>query len=291
MNLTEQEWTTLLTPIITVLVGVVASLLALVLSGITAKIKAYLDKRGDAEASRIVTDASTRVQAAMQNAAGQIALEIQAGRINPTDLASIREAALRYAGIVAQKVPEALATLKPAPTSVSDGIMGKITSALPAAVPDAAPQAAAKPAGDLTSGSFQARASIVMARLMKDLDLTREQAAGIVGNLGYESGLEAIQEIKPVGGRGGFGWAQWTGPRRTAFEAWAKQHGLSVTDPEANYGFLIEELRGPEAAALAALRATSTIEQATQVFEERFERAGVVAMNKRLQHAQLALAA
>lgn len=289
--MTQDQWATILTPIISILVTVVATLLGLVLTGLTAKLRAYLDAKGHAEASRVVADASVRVQAAMQNAAGQIALEIQTGKLDPTNMASIRFAAARYATEVERKVPEALATLKPATNAVADGILGKVTTALPSA-PAAAPEPVAAPEPDLnTADTFQARASIVVSRLMRDLDLVKFQAAGIVGNLGTESGIQAINEIKPVSGRGGFGWAQWTGPRRDAFEAWCKANGLHVTDPEANYGFLLEELRTTEAPALAALKATTTLEEATRVFEERFERAGVVAMNKRVTFAQMAMAA
>ncbi|MBV8338006.1 MAG: hypothetical protein JO358_21770, partial [Alphaproteobacteria bacterium] len=55
-----------------------------------------------------------------------------------------------------------------------------------------------------------------MNSLVKDLTLTAEQAAGILGNIGWECGLfNHLQEQNPIGGgRGGLGWCQWTGPRR-----------------------------------------------------------------------------
>ena len=66
-----------------------------------------------------------------------------------------------------------------------------------------------------------------LASLMADLFLTREQAAGILGNLGFESvGFTKLQEIAPMvsGSRGGYGAAQWTAGRRVAFERWAAAH-------------------------------------------------------------------
>ncbi|MBA3768497.1 MAG: hypothetical protein H0W99_16265, partial [Acidobacteria bacterium] len=59
----------------------------------------------------------------------------------------------------------------------------------------------------------------VVSDLMRDYSLTRHQAAGIVGNLSHESaGFKAIQEMGQGKGKGGLGWAQYTGSRRDAFE-------------------------------------------------------------------------
>lgn len=77
-------------------------------------------------------------------------------------------------------------------------------------------------------------APIYIKRLADDVGITPEQSAGIFGQLGYESaGLQAINEYQPVvpGSRGGFGWAQWTGPRRRAFESWSAENRADVSDP------------------------------------------------------------
>ena len=89
-------------------------------------------------------------------------------------------------------------------------------------------------------------ASRLMQDLQRDFDLSVNQAAAMVGNLMHESGgFESLQEIKPLipGSRGGYGYAQWTGPRRRTFEKYAKQNGLDPSSYEANYGFLVHELR------------------------------------------------
>ena len=100
--------------------------------------------------------------------------------------------------------------------------------------------------------NIAARAAGIRDRLAAELNLTPAQAAGIVGNLQGElgQGIRAIQEGAPIRGRGGFGWAQWTGPRRVAFEAYAKQHGLDIRSDEANFGFLKKELSSPEYAKM-----------------------------------------
>lgn len=142
---------------------------------------------------------------------------------------------------------------------------------------------------------FEALAPQVAARLSRDLGITPQQAAGIVGALGYESaGLQAINERQPVvpGSRGGFGWAQWTGPRRQQFEAFAKHVGLDVKDPEANYQFLVHELTNtPEGAVLDAIRGTDDPKAAGRLFTEQFLRPGVPAMAKRDSWVERAAAA
>lgn len=131
-------------------------------------------------------------------------------------------------------------------------------------------------------------------RLMRDLGLSDLQAAGLLGNLGRETGgFRHLQEVAPAvpGSRGGWGLAQWTGSRRVAMETWCRARGLDPADPEAGYGYLCAELRGPEAPALAALRATTTLASATAAVWRRYERPGVVAARDRLAWARRALAA
>lgn len=141
---------------------------------------------------------------------------------------------------------------------------------------------------------FAEKAPKYMSKLMKDFSFSVLDAAAIMGNCGYESnGTTTLQEIKPVvpGSRGGFGWFQWTGPRRVAFEAYCKRNGLSPKDDEANYRFLFVELTGSEKRAVAKTKAATGLEAKVRVFEETFERAGVKNYAARNQWARRALAA
>lgn len=141
---------------------------------------------------------------------------------------------------------------------------------------------------------FATKAPQVMRRLMSDFDLSKEQAAGIVGNLGHESGgFSQFQEKKPLipGSRGGWGWGQWTGPRRRQFEAWASARGLDPKSDEANYGFLAHELKGSEKGSLDAVRRQTTAGGAMQAFELGFERSGVKAWGSRSKWTERALSA
>lgn len=143
-----------------------------------------------------------------------------------------------------------------------------------------------------SGSSFNELSPQIIERLKKDLQLSTEQAAGIVGNLGHESaGFQTMQEVNPISGRGGLGWAQWTGPRRRDYEQFAASMGLDTSSPEANYQFLLKELRGSESNALSALRNTSTASEATRSFQTNFERAGVVNYASRDRYTNQALSA
>ena len=128
--------------------------------------------------------------------------------------------------------------------------------------------------------------SRIAADLRRDFGLTANQAAGVVGNLGHESGgFRHYQEISPTSGRGGAGWAQWTGPRRTAFENYTRANNLNPQSYEANYGFLKNELTGTHRNALTALKKANTVQDAVYAFEGQFERAGVKNYGSRMRYA------
>ena len=140
--------------------------------------------------------------------------------------------------------------------------------------------------------AFENLAPRVIGDLIRDLHLTAEQAAGIVGNAAAESGLLAINEKRPTvpGSRGGYGWFQWTGGRRRSFEDWADKQGLARDSYAANYGFLLHELATTEAKALRQLRLTKTAKAAAETFEHFYERAGVKNWPARVRFADRALA-
>lgn len=144
-------------------------------------------------------------------------------------------------------------------------------------------------AGGGTPGKPSEIGGKLKADLMRDFDLTPAQAAGVVGNLDHESGgFASLQEIDPTveGSRGGYGYAQWTGPRRRAFESWATENGLDPTSYEANYGFLKHELTAtPEGAVIDKLRGTSSTDEAARVFSETFLRPGIPHMDSRVARA------
>ena len=103
-------------------------------------------------------------------------------------------------------------------------------------------------------------------KLMKDYGLTDYQAAGILAHLGHESrGFKtSIQEQNPIAGRGGFGLAQWTGPRRVALEQFAAKNGLNINDVNTQYSFMVQE---PEFKRyIGAVKNSKSMEEAAQAF-------------------------
>jgi len=139
--------------------------------------------------------------------------------------------------------------------------------------------------------NFRTKVPGYMRRMMADLAVGLEDTEAIFGNLGHESrGLTALQEEKPTvkGSRGGYGWAQWTGPRRRAYENYCNLHGLNPASDEANYKYLVLELRGPEAAAITAVKAAVGLQGKVEAFEKAFERAGIKHYPLRMEWALLA---
>ena len=124
---------------------------------------------------------------------------------------------------------------------------------------------------------------------MRDFGLSKNQAAGVVGNLDHESGgFQYMQEISPAvaGSRGGWGYAQWTGPRRRDFEKWAADRGLNPSSYEANYGFLAHEMTNTwEKRVVPRLKRTNSVEDATRVFQDVFLRPGIPQTDSRIARA------
>lgn len=135
----------------------------------------------------------------------------------------------------------------------------------------------------------------LMQDLMEEFDLTKEQAAAFVGNLAQETGdFKFMQELDPTveGSKGGFGFAQWTGPRRKMFEAWAAENDLDPKSYEANWGYLKKELTEADSEiknmginTLEGLRGIDDVEEATRFISENFLRPGKPHMSNRLQYA------
>jgi hypothetical protein len=136
---------------------------------------------------------------------------------------------------------------------------------------------------------FEQKAPGIMAGLMKDLGITLYQSCGILGSFGWECG--GFEQLHQGGGGAAIGWPQWDGVRKAAYLAWCDKNRLSWTSDEANYRYFVQEIRTTERASLVALKATSTVEDACDVFEKTFERAGVPALEGRRTYGRRALAA
>lgn len=108
--------------------------------------------------------------------------------------------------------------------------------------------------------------------------LSKNQIAGIVGNLQQESGLDPNAP-------GGF-LAQWIGARRTALDSFAAaKHTSAAGNAHVQLEYIWHELNTTQKGALAALRRTKTPEEAARVFSQQFERPGKPELANREKYA------
>ena len=140
------------------------------------------------------------------------------------------------------------------------------------------------------------KGAVIAKKLIADLGLTREQAAGVVGNLWAESGLipDRIQGsgmkrgVLPQAGNGGYGWAQYTHPSlKTDLINFAKGKGVDLnTQPltdEMNYEYLKHWIAKNQS-RFSALKSIGDVRSATDYFLKQYERPAdqsEVALNKR----------
>ena len=134
----------------------------------------------------------------------------------------------------------------------------------------------------------------LLSDLKRDFGLTDEQAAGVVGNLMHESGgFNSLQEVNPTvpGSAGGFGFAQWTGPRRKSFDSYVEKQGLDRNSYDANYGFLKHELENNryERNQFNKVKKAGTAAEAARIVSENYLRAGIPHNASRVRYAEQVL--
>lgn len=119
-------------------------------------------------------------------------------------------------------------------------------------------------------------ATQMVSDLQRDFKISPQIAVGIVGQLaGETSGFTQLQELNPTvpGSRGGGGYAQWTGPRRDAFDAFAGDNDKNSY--QVNYQFLRNELANTaEGGVLDKLKGAPDAQTAGRIFTDNFLRPG-----------------
>ncbi|MEK7153199.1 MAG: phage tail tip lysozyme, partial [Patescibacteria group bacterium] len=125
--------------------------------------------------------------------------------------------------------------------------------------------------------------------------LTAEQSAGIVGNLIQEAGAKLDPKVNQAGSGPGRGIAQWSvNERWAALVLWAAAPDPVTKAPrdplalKTQLQYIWYEMVSvpPWNQTLPAIKAATTVDQATVVFEEKFEKAGDPQMAKRIQYAK-----
>lgn len=104
---------------------------------------------------------------------------------------------------------------------------------------------------------------------------SRAQTAGIMGNIMQEHGFQTS----------GDGLVQWTGGRKSALMSRPNPYNIYT-----QLDFLMYELNGGYASVRDAIKASTTLEEAVVIFQNRFERCGVCAESARIQFARNILA-
>ncbi|APX31815.1 hypothetical protein BH708_02775 [Brachybacterium sp. P6-10-X1] len=139
---------------------------------------------------------------------------------------------------------------------------------------------------------------------------TEEQTAGVMGNIQRESGFNPFIAEGSAGTpnvSSGWGLVQWTADRHAKvrdaviaelgdrfYVAAPSMDQLpeSMTQEDIDtmvlfqLRYIISELEGTEKAAGDHLAATTTVAEATESFESKYERAGVVALSERIANAE-----
>ena len=161
-----------------------------------------------------------------------------------------------------------------AQSSTATGIGQALMEALTPEAPIESAQAP-KTSAPETSLRPQARSGDDLYRGLIKRGLPEHVAKGFVMNFRDESGLDPnINEKNPLvaGSRGGFGLYQVTGPRRVAYEDFAKEQGKDLGDVDAQLDFLMLELGGTEAPASRSIMNTTTAGEAASVIVNKFLR-------------------
>lgn len=121
--------------------------------------------------------------------------------------------------------------------------------------------------------------------------LSKKQAAGVVGNLDQESGMDPT--IKQYGGGPGHGIAQWSvGGRWDTYRGDNEVHYTNVVLGVSRYNlngqlkFIWHELRDFSYYGLPPLKSSTTIHGATQVFQDDYEGCGDCNFTARYSYAK-----
>lgn len=120
----------------------------------------------------------------------------------------------------------------------------------------------------------------IIIRFFEREGLTRQAIAGILGNLRIES---SDNPYAYNANEGAIGLAQWEGGRRTALQAYARRHGTTETDINAQLGFLWQELN--ERGLIVPLESAGSAAEAAAIFDSRFEVSSGSTHQERMQAA------
>ena len=117
--------------------------------------------------------------------------------------------------------------------------------------------------------------------------LSEEAAAGVMGNIQQESNFDPENVNKSSGAYGLF---QWLGSRKTDLQQYAKEMGKDASNIYVQLDFFWKEMNSTHKSALNALKEPAgRPEDYAYSFEQKFEKSGGSALEKRQTYAALIL--
>lgn len=146
--------------------------------------------------------------------------------------------------------------------------------------PDAAKVSGSGPSTGIVSKSETGKPEEAQA-FFESKGWTKEQAAGIVGNLIVESGLKTNAYNEP---EDAYGIAQWRAPRQADFQ---KQFKKSIKESsfKEQLEFVNWELNNTEKSAGNRLRGATSANEAAQIVDKYYERSSGEAIQQRIANA------
>jgi hypothetical protein len=136
-------------------------------------------------------------------------------------------------------------------------------------------------------GSVEGRTEYAMD-FFTSRGFTREAAAGIVGNLLAESGINPKSE--QYGGGPGRGIAQWSVDQRwQTYLKFAKNRGLEPTDLNAQLRFIIHEMPSQMGESAKTIKTMTDSNAAAKLFMDKYERPGKPNWDRRVSETARAL--
>lgn len=127
---------------------------------------------------------------------------------------------------------------------------------------------------------------------LKSCGLTDIAAAGIVGNVGRETGgtfdpriVEGGTYSDSVPSKGGYGLFQYTySGYKTGLKSYCANNGVGVNTMEGQVGYLMSVIQG--ASWFSQLQNAKTPAEASNIFMNKFEKPGVPAAGERIKYAE-----
>lgn len=128
-----------------------------------------------------------------------------------------------------------------------------------------------------------------LIKALSDLELQGHQISGAIGSLSEES----FKELSPTAENSrskAFGIAQWLGSRLIKLKQFSKDNNMDYTSSDAQIKFLVHELQTTHKNTLRALKSTSNVEDATDVWTNTYEipseREKRVSRGRRIRHSK-----